>query len=314
MKCVVFLAFIALTSAVPLTGWSNTGIGYPETWGWTQYQHPEKKAARQLAQHITQHALHDQFMNTHEAIQNLQGQLQQYQGIYPQGLHVAPWSWTPQYHDAAGLGVAHEVVKHTEPEVMAAAAHYLQEDLQHQFHQLADIPFQPHEEVTHQLQNTIESAIEAELTVDNVHRQQGVYDPTTAGHQAGVFQARIQTLIDQHNEQEIEQEINHHHHWVQQLHHQQQFVNQQNHQIKSQLEHTVSPQHVQQLQLVHHHLQEQEHHLIQEQLAHHLAVLQLQQVLIHRTQQIQEDTVAEHIHENAEQGSHPWFGQGFWFF
>ncbi|KAL1497761.1 hypothetical protein ABEB36_008664 [Hypothenemus hampei] len=223
--------------------------GVVSTWEPLNYmQTPYNKQMTQgFTNQVLDDTVFDQLGETNEAIKDLQMKLQHH-----------PQYWT----------VGHDAI------------HHLENDMD--WHKKAAV----YGESMKQLYDTVETGIGAQIVAHQV-QEHGV--PVVEGMQKQVFQNKLHKLIDEYNKQDIEKEIAHHHHCAQQLHEQEEFIVQQKHAIEIQkwIVHlkgmTGKMTH---LDTVYHQLHMQELHLIKEQLAHHVAILELQKVLIHKEQQI----------------------------
>ncbi|XP_066145293.1 putative mediator of RNA polymerase II transcription subunit 12 [Euwallacea fornicatus] len=303
MKLAVFLTFLALAAASPLRTWENQGV-HQLTGPWGLWEH-HGETPSQIVRQVADPSIYDQIEHTSSAIKNLQWKMQQHPQIWID--HSPSLNWgekVPFFWPETGVNT----------DVVSGAMHHLQKDLEHpqgKFNmeeQMVD--FQ--DNVDDHLHDTIKTGVEAQMAAGLVQQQgvaHGVFVPLVENFHPEVFNLKVQKLIDESNKEDIMNQISHHHHWAQQLHEQQEFVAQQKHQIEVQqlLAHTNGVrEQVHHLEQVHHHLHVKEYNLMKEQLAHHVAMLQLQRVLIHKEEQVLQDTVAEQMKEKLTmQGSYP---------
>ncbi|XP_066260813.1 uncharacterized protein [Euwallacea similis] len=303
MKLIVFLAFLALARASPLRMWGNQG-DHQLTGSWGLWER-HGDTIPQIARQVTDHSIYDQIEHTNSAIKNLEWKMQRHpqswieRTPYRNLIEKEPFFWpeTGVYTDTA-----------------YGAMHYVQKDLEHPQGKLniGEHLVDSQENIADRLHDTIKTGIEAQMTAGLAHQQgvnHGVFVPLVEGLHSDVFHLKVQKLIDESNKEDIVNQISHHHHWAQQLQVQQEFVTQQKHQIEAEqlLAHTNGVhEQVSHLEQVHHQLQAKEYSLMKEQLAHHVVMLQLQRALIHKEEQVLQDTVAEHIKEKfMVQDSYP---------
>ncbi|XP_030761726.1 uncharacterized protein LOC115886624 [Sitophilus oryzae] len=286
MKYFVIFAVVAtLARASPYTFGSQYGV-YE---GINTPQH--------VADLLTHQAHGSQISDTEAAIQELHSHLQQHQIHHP--------------YDPLG-----QIAHHEQTVSGVDAIHHLADDIEHKnfnFDKVASpVAGQfSHDSSFQQFHDVVQGSVAAFAGVKEVQQEgaaHGVHIPAVSGFDSDEFKIKLQKFVDEFNQEDVEHEITHHHHWINHLHHLYQYVHQQVQQLDAQItlvhHQGVPSQSISHLHHVYQYLKTLEHHLIQQELAHQLAILQLQKVVVYHTAKIQQDVVAENVSNNVHHGTH----------
>ncbi|CAG9761062.1 unnamed protein product [Ceutorhynchus assimilis] len=322
MKCAIFFAFLAFTSATPLTGWRNVGTYWPqEFWNLRNVatdDNSHAEAIQQLKQYPHMWTVPEQsivsqmLMNTHEFPHTNQ-HLQQlplfshetfhHLSEMPIEMHQLPWEQTHEtYHHFSGMPIkTHEIPMERAYQQISGMPMNTHGKIHQQFLEMLGIPSAHTPEASHYLSEMPMSHV-ASLqhyygNMKNV--QQPFWQQDDVAHHQGkpteyhhinhevplqYFHSRLQKFVEEHSEQEVHSLIVHLHDLTQELHHQQEVIGKQLSHVESRLMRHQR----------HHHQQGHIEEYQQLQQVHHQLQLQKAQLI---RQQLAQESVVEYLGE-----------------
>ncbi|KAF7282211.1 hypothetical protein GWI33_003011 [Rhynchophorus ferrugineus] len=164
-----------------------------------------------------------------------------------------------------------------------------------------------------QLKDTLEAAIEAQLTTDNVESLTGPFSKT-ADQDNIVFEARIKKLIDRCTIADIQTELTKQHKIIRQLEEQERFLEQEKQQLEAQKTIVTDRGHAtpaRELRVAEERIREEQRRLVSEKYARFLVIRMLRARLYAEEDKLVRDSISKDVRQDVAEDRRDYARRGF---